>query len=110
MINIEKLAGQLEFDIEDVEELLNMFIDGAIKSLEDIKQSFSNQDIKGIRDGAHAIKGSAGNLLLNEVYIIAQRLEKSATEGRTMNLLGEYRELAQIIQQIEMEIKENVYA
>jgi HPt (histidine-containing phosphotransfer) domain-containing protein len=110
MINIQKLAEQLEFDVEDVHELLEMFIDSAIDSIEDIKQSFANQDITGIRNGAHAIKGSAGNLLLNEVYLVAQRLEKSATEGRTMNLLGEYRELAHLIEQMHEEFGKNVYA
>ncbi len=110
MINIEELANELEFDIEDVYELLNMFINSAMISLEEIKQAFSNQDIKGIRDGAHAIKGSAGNLLLNEIYLIAQRLEKSATEGKTMNLVGDYRELEQIIEDLNKEFENNVYA
>ncbi len=110
MINIEKMAEQLEFDVEDVHDLLEMFVYSAISSLEEIKKSFNEQDITGIRNGAHAIKGSAGNLLLNEIYLVAQRLEKSAMNGRTMTLLAEYRELSEIIQNLQKEFEKNVHA
>ena len=110
MINIENLAHQLEFEIEDVHALLDMFIESAQTSLEDIKKSFTNQNITGIRDGAHAIKGSAGNLLLNEICLVAQRLERSAIEGKTMTLWGEYKELEDMIQQLNKVFGLHVHA
>lgn len=48
--------------------------------LETLEESIESKDYDKIRLNAHAIKGSAGNIKLNEIYEMATEMEEEATQ------------------------------
>jgi HPt (histidine-containing phosphotransfer) domain-containing protein len=77
-MNIEQIADILEFEIEDVEMLLDMFLTDAKESMEGISSTIESNDFEQIKNIAHGIKGSASNLLLDEISKLALEIEQLA--------------------------------
>ncbi len=89
MLDIELLAEKLEFDLEDVQMLLNMFIENADESMITLKNAIEQNNFKEIKNSAHAIKGSASNLMLEEITQISADMEEFAKN----ELNADYRSL-----------------
>jgi len=100
MIDIEELAQNLGFDVEDAEVLVELFVEGAQVSLANIEDALSEGDIATIAKEAHAIKGSAANLMLVDIQDIAREMENAAKEGRKINFLSLYSQLDEKIEKI----------
>ena len=77
-IDIEEMAQKLEFDKEDVEMLLEAFYEGAVENLEILDNAIDEKNYEAIAQAAHSIKGSAANLLLDEIALLAKEIELSA--------------------------------
>ena len=80
MIDIKKIAQTLEFDVEDVEMLVDMFLDDATGSLDSVQTALESEDFQELKNIAHAIKGSALNLMLEDIADIALKIELLAKE------------------------------
>jgi HPt (histidine-containing phosphotransfer) domain-containing protein len=89
MLDIELLAEKLEFDLEDVQMLLNMFIENANESMMTLKDAIEQNNFKEMKNSSHAIKGSASNLMLEEITQISADMEEFAENG----LDADYRSL-----------------
>ena len=92
-IDLEKIAQELEFDLEDVEMLLEVFLDSAKESLEDLKNGIEENNMETIFSSSHAIKGSAANILLNEISQLAKEIEVNARNNNEINYKEEYEKL-----------------
>ncbi len=88
MINLEALAKELDFDIEDMEILLSLFVENAQVSLANMEEAIERSDIQVIADEAHAIKGSAANLMLADIQDIAREMENAARANQKINYLS----------------------
>jgi len=99
MIDRDTLAKELGFERSDVDMILNMFKKNAETSLEKMKIAIRDKNLKSIMDEAHAIKGTAGNLMLSEIFTLCQKIE-SITDFNTSILMQEYEVLKDYIQQI----------
>jgi len=88
MINIEALAKQLDFDIEDVCVLVELFIENAQVSLANIEEAIEGKNISVIQNEAHAIKGSAANLMLADIQDMARDMENAARNNQKINYLS----------------------
>jgi len=93
MIDIEKLAKELDFDIEDVYVLVELFVENAQVSLANIEEAIEKGDTTTIQSEAHAIKGSAANLMLADIQDIAREMENAARESQRINYLSLYSQL-----------------
>jgi len=100
MIDIENLASALEFDIEDVEILVELFVESAQVSLANIEEAIEGNKIDVIAAEAHAIKGSAANLLLTDIQDIARDMENAAKENRKINYLSLFSQIEEHIEKI----------
>jgi len=98
MIDIRALAEALEFDIEDVEILLELFVENAQVSLANIEDAIETNDIQAIQNEAHAIKGSASNLMLADIQDMARDMENAARENRKINYLSLYSQIEEKIE------------
>ncbi len=98
MIDIEALAEALEFDLEDVEILLELFVENAQVSLANIEEAIEGNDILTIQNEAHAIKGSAANLMLVDVQDMAREMENAARENRKINYLSLFSQIEEKIE------------
>ena len=82
-------------------KFLKKFVDD--KSFETLSSGIENKNLKDIKDGAHTLKGVAGNLGLNKVYQYSVELMRLAKE----NNLAEIKE---IVEKLEEEIEKVISA
>jgi HPt (histidine-containing phosphotransfer) domain-containing protein len=100
-IDLQKIADKLDFDLEDIEMLLEVFIESAKESLEILKDAIDINNMEAISSSAHAIKGSAANLTLNEISDIAKEMEHNAREKNSIDYLSHYEKLNLLLKDIE---------
>jgi len=97
-IDLQKIADELEFDLYDIEMLMDIFIESAYENLENLTKAISKSaisksainnhhehDFETIFQTAHAIKGSAANIMLNDIAAIAQEIENNARGKKLVN-------------------------
>lgn len=97
MIDIENLAQTLDFDIEDVYVLIELFVENAQISLANIEDAIAAHDVETIGREAHAIKGSAANLMLVDIQDMAREMENAARENRQINFLSLFSQIEEKI-------------
>ena len=111
-IDLQKIADELDFDLEDVEMLLEVFLDSSkeiLLALKDLtgktfnrlKESIEKNDLEAIFSSSHAIKGSAANLTLNEISDLAKEMEHNARESNNIDYNEKYLKLELLIKNIE---------
>jgi HPt (histidine-containing phosphotransfer) domain-containing protein len=100
MIDIEKMAAQLGFETEEVAMLLEMFLESAKMSLQELKTAIDSQDFDAIRTHAHSIKGSATNLTLETIYLQAKSIEDAARAEESIAYEEAYETLKTLIDSI----------
>jgi len=84
-INLQKIADELDFDLEDVEMLIEVFLESAVDSLKELKSAIDSNNLEMIFHSAHAIKGSAANLTLMNIANIAKFIEHNARENKDID-------------------------
>jgi len=89
-MNLEYIAESLGFDLEDVQMLMDMFLQNANQSLEELNQAVETGNYEDIKNASHAIKGSSANLMLNDITAIASEIEELAKSESDAN----YKELS----------------
>jgi len=99
-IDLEKIADHLDFDLEDVVMLIEVFKEGAIESLETMKKAIEANDLDTVYKSAHSIKGSSANLTLNDISNIAKEIEQNAKEAKEFNYQERYNQLEKLIRSI----------
>jgi len=77
-INIEYIAEMLEFDVEDVEMLIDMFLSDAKESLSNIEATIKSDNFEQMKNIAHGIKGSALNLMFEDIASLSLEIEELA--------------------------------
>ena len=100
-ISLEDIASELDFELEDVQMLLEVFLEGAKESLALLRSAIDENNLEEIYKSAHAIKGSAGNLTLNEIADLAKEIETSAKEEKEIDYAGKFEALKKSISKIE---------
>lgn len=84
-IDKERALRDLEIDEEMYKELLNIFVEQTQEALDKMETAINSNDTEGIRKAAHFIKGSAGNLRLEGIHVIAREIELGAKEGMAID-------------------------
>lgn len=96
-LDLQQIAEKLEFDLEDVEMLIEVFIESASESLDSLSQAIANKDFDSILLAAHSIKGSAANLTLVEISELAKTIELNAREKNLIEYSTLHDELKQLV-------------
>ncbi len=99
-MNLEKIAQALDFEIDDVIMLIEMFLQNAQESLEILEDGVKTDNFSKIKNAAHAIKGSAANLLLEEITDIASQIEQLAHNESSADYISLYKSLKNEIDSI----------
>lgn len=101
-IDLQKIADTLEFDLGDVEMLIEMFIEASTETLVSMQIACLNNDYTEISTTAHSIKGSASNLMLDDIVVVSQLLEHSACASEDIDYTSKYNELKILIDNLKM--------
>lgn len=85
----EKAVRELGIPEEMYSELLRVFIEQTEEPLNSLVEKIKSGNFEEIAKTAHFIKGSAGNLRIDEIYSIAKDIELGAKEQQDINTLGD---------------------
>ena len=99
-VDRDKIATQLGFKRSDIDMLLTMFSKNAATSLEEMEATIADNNMQGIVDSAHAIKGSAGNLKLTDIYELAMSIEMAAKNAEEMDFSRECNALSVLLKNV----------
>jgi len=97
---IQKLAEEFGFELEDAKKLVEVFCDsleGYITALEEYVES---SDFIHIASTAHTIKGSASNMMLDEIVAVAQQIETDAIDQDEAAIAENLQDLKTIADQL----------
>lgn len=100
-IDLNQIAEYLDFDLEDVEMLIVMFIESANETMIELKKAIYENNLEQIYKSAHAIKGSSANLTLMDISNIAKEIEKEAKSGNNIDYISKYEYLEQLIKNMK---------
>ncbi len=78
-LNYDEMAKKIGLKVAYMPMLIESFLEESIPTLENLRESITSRDYASIKSQAHSIKGSAGNLRLDEIYEMAKEMELSAT-------------------------------
>jgi len=100
-IDLQKIAEELEFDLEDVKMLISIFLESVTKLMLNLKEAIANHNFESIHQNAHAIKGSAANLNLVDISHTAKEIELASREKSTIDYMEYYKTLEKLIHEIK---------
>lgn len=89
-IDKKQAAGELGIPEELYNNIFEVFIQETACSLAKIDGFRTNKDFEGLRQAAHSIKGSAGNLRINEIYAAAKEIEYFDHENSGLQVLDDF--------------------
>ncbi len=105
VINLQKIADELEFDLDEVKMLIELFVQVSNKALEELKNGIDTKNFEKIFKSAHKIKGSAANLLLNEISELAKEIEMSGREKNNIDYLLKFNKIELLIKEVDDNLK-----
>lgn len=80
-INYEEMADSIGLNSKHIPMILNAFLEESKEILSSLDLAINDKEYTNIKENAHSIKGSAGNLRFNEIYEMAKEMEFSASNS-----------------------------
>jgi len=80
-MEITKLADNLGLDADDFVELFELYMQTTACDLKELRAGLKAGDAEQVHKKAHSIKGSSGNLGLDELYRLARDIDDRARVG-----------------------------
>jgi len=80
-MELEKIAEKLGLDVEDIQELLELYVETTTTDLNDLKGAIEANNMELAHAKAHSIKGASGNLGLDEMFELAKEIDDRAREN-----------------------------
>ena len=94
-MKLEKIAERLGLDVEDIRELLELYMETTTSDLAELKRAIEAKDAQLAHIKAHSIKGASGNLGLDEMYYPAKEIDDRARA----NSLDGLENMVQVLQE-----------
>lgn len=98
VLDRKELFIRIDDDMELLQELVELFLEDYPQLLENIKTAVENQDAVGLKQAAHALKGSVGNFCADKAFQHAADLEERGDAGNLANA-------EQVVDALENEMK-----
>jgi len=103
IINIDKKAEEIGLKSNFVKMLFDSFFDESALILKDLEDATLKNDLQAIENKSHSLKGSCGNLQLNEMYELSKIIELAAKERREgFNYVSSVDELSKMFKGLEV--------
>ena len=77
-MEIQNLAENVGLDVEDYNELFELYMQTTSSDLERLKSALDVGDAEKMHERAHSIKGASGSLGLTELYEAAKAIDDRA--------------------------------
>ena len=102
ILDLQKIADKLDFDLEDVEMLLEVFLESTQESMQSLRIAIDENNLDEIFSSAHGIKGSSANLTLLNISAIAGEIEHAARDKEDINFNEKFIELKTLLDTIKV--------
>ncbi len=77
-MEINKLAENLGLELDDFNEIFEIYIESTAHDLEGLIDALNSGDAEKAHEKAHSIKGSSGNLGLDELFELSKEIDDQA--------------------------------
>ena len=94
-MELEKLAERLGLDVEDIQELFELYVETTTSDIAELKGAIEAKDAQLVHAKAHSIKGASGNLGIDEMYNQAKEIDDLAR----VNSLDGLENMVQVLQE-----------
>ena len=92
-VNKQALMNKLGFGEEDLIMLFSVFIKSSKDNLEKLRIAIETDDYNTMYICSHSLKGSSGNLMLDEVYALTRELESASKDEKKIDYTSYYDKL-----------------
>ena len=100
-LDLDLLAEKMGYDKEDIEVMLGMFMNKVDIQLDLIEESIRDKNYETVFTTTHAIKGSVGNLGLDEIFEIAKTIEAAAKNKDEIPYEEHFQKMKALIKNIQ---------
>ncbi|MEA3513666.1 MAG: Hpt domain-containing protein [Campylobacterota bacterium] len=76
-IDLQQIADELDFDFEDVEMLMEVYLDSTLENIDKLEKAIESNDFESIYQLGHSLKGSSSNLLFKDIASVAKDIEEN---------------------------------
>jgi len=83
IIDLKDVLERVQDDKELLDELFDIFQEDFVKKRQALGEAITAKDIGKIKEIAHSMKGSSGNISAKPMYASCLKLEALAKEGKT---------------------------
>ena len=104
MYDLKAIASELGFGIDDVKTIVNVFANDTVDAITKIETMCEDKEWGQIKNEAHAIKGSAGNMKLTPLYTLGKSLEDAALAGDEQLVSTLLEQLKTSVAQLQQEL------
>lgn len=99
-MDLEALWEELGLDREQFSQFASLFLDVAFTDLTRMKEALAGEDLAGVAEAAHSIKGAALTLELDWISSVAKSLETDARAGEMEKVMQEMDSLARELERL----------
>lgn len=85
IVDKQALINKLGFDEEDLIMLFDVFIKSSNDNIEKLRIAIETADYKTIYICSHSLKGSSGNMMIDEVYKITSKIEAASRDKKEID-------------------------
>ncbi len=79
-MNPDELMEKLGMNAEEIKELVSLFVETCREDLQRMAAAVNDNDARSVSEAAHSIKGAAGNMRFEQIFELAQSIEKDARQ------------------------------
>ncbi len=101
-VNKKVLMDKLGFDEEDLIILFSVFLKSSKENLEKLRIAIDANDFHTIYICSHSLKGSSGNLMIDEVYSLTKDIESASKDAKIFNYKSYYDKLVTIFDKLNL--------
>ncbi len=87
-MHFQELAHSLGLELDEFTALVALFLETSRADLDRLVTALENADADRVKELAHSIKGSAGNLGFSDLANEARQLEMNARNSNLSNAMG----------------------
>lgn len=103
VISKQTLMQKLDFNEEDLTLIFKVFVKTSQDILKKLALAIEENDYKCIQACANDLKGSSGNLLLDDVYMISKEIESASKVEDSIDYTSYYEQLDIIFSTLTLE-------
>ncbi len=91
-----------------LEDLVRIFTESSLKKLQLIRQGIERRDLNSVKEAAHALKSSAGNIGAQRMFELCAKMENAARNSLDFDYENTVAELNQQFEGAKVELYEEL--